>query len=267
MSSSVVDRENAARAIISAAETHAATISQAFKDRFGAYATDAEKNNLPDLGLAVTLAARALAARRDDVIAKSQAHEKELSDDDTPRKERDAATAALVSLLVAIRGSIDNVYGAPGLKVLALEGRTPTDPKPVLDHARKVLGRLQDEGLVWPPATHDGVTIDKSVWIAKLAPLVEKLDTALQKVATEEREAQVTLSAKNKALQEFDAVLDPAGDLIATGLDLIGLDELAEKVWPKTRRSRGGTAPAAGAPANAGDGASPAAPPQPKPGG
>jgi hypothetical protein len=82
------------------------------------------------------------------------------------------------------------------------------------------------------------VTIDKSVWIAKLLPLIQRLEEALKAVAVEEREAQVTSDAKNRALRELDEVLDPAGDLIATGLELIGRQDLAERIWPTVRRSR-----------------------------
>jgi hypothetical protein len=242
MSKEVIDRESLARDIIAAAETHAPGISQVFKARFAPYATEAEKKKLPDLGLAVLLCARAVGEKRDEFIAKSEAHAKELSDDDAPRKARDSAKTELVAHLVSIRGSVDNVYGAAGLKALGLEGRTPTDPKPVLDHARRLAGRLQDKKLVWPAVIHEGVIIDKAVWIAKLLPIIQRLDEALKAVAVEEREAQVTSDAKNRALRELDEVLDPAGDLIGTGLELIGRQDLAERIWPTVRRSRGASA-------------------------
>ena len=83
--------------------------------------------------------------------------------------------------------------------------------------------------------------IDKSAWTKKLGPLVGQIDRALKDVATQERKAEVATDAKNKALKDFDGILNPIGDLVATGLELIGEWALAEKVWPKERRSRAAT--------------------------
>lgn len=238
MAKEIIERESLAREIIAAGTTHAPTITQAFKERFAPFATNAEKKKLPDLGFAVALCTRALTSARDKALAAGEAHEKELSDDDAPRKARDSACEELVPLLVGIRGSVDNVYGGAGLRALGIERHTPSEPKPVLEHSRKLLKRLEDKNLALPKPVHDGVVIDKAVWIGKLKPLAAKLEAALEKVALEERQAQVTLAQKNQAVRELDMALTQAGDLIAVGLDLIGKPELAEKIWPKVKRAR-----------------------------
>lgn len=261
MSKELLNQENLTRDIIAAAETHAASITQSFEERFWPYATaDEKKKGLPDLGLAVLLLARAAADKREKAIAAVAEHEKELSDDDPHRRKRDGATSALTTLTVNIRGSIDNIYGESGIKLFGLSGRTLTDPKPLLEHARKLLGRLKDKDLAWPEPVHEGVTVNPAVWVSKLEPLIAELDEALTKVAIEEREAQVTGTAKNKALAELDEVLVPAGDLTATGLLLAGQVELAERIWPTVRRPRGSAADAGGAPAKPKEGKAPSPP-------
>ena len=147
MAKQVTDRESSAESVAAAAETHADTVRQAFEDQFGEHLVDKEK--MPDMGLAVLLVARALRATSEALVEASRVHDAELADYAAPRDARDSAAAELVSLTVGIRSTVDTVYGQAGLRALGLDGRTPTDSRAILEHARNLIQQLADPELVY----------------------------------------------------------------------------------------------------------------------
>ena len=189
------------------------------------------------MGLALTLVARALRATSAALVEASRLHDAELADDAAPRAARDSATAELISLTVGIRSTIDTVYGQAGLKAAGLDGRTPTDSKAVLEHARNLIQRLADPGLIWPKALQSGVKLSPAVWISDLEGPVKRLGEARKDVAREEREAQATGSAKAKAMSTQDTTFSTGAGFISATLALVGERELAEKTRPSIRRA------------------------------
>ena len=147
------------------------------------------------------------------------------------------------------------MYGQAGLKAVGLDGRTPTDSKAVLEHARNLIQRLSDPKLVWPKALQSGVKLSPSIWIGELEGPVKRLAEARKDVAREEREAQSTGVAKAKAMSTQDTMFSTGAGFISATLALVGERDLAEKTRPSTRRA--GTTAAieeAGTEAVAGDG-------------
>jgi hypothetical protein len=249
MAKQVTDREHSAASVAAAAETHAERVSTAFSKRFGKYLR--KKETMPDVGFALTLVARALHETTATLVDASQKHDAELADDAAPREARDAATAELIALIVGIRATVDNVYGTAGIKGLGLDGRTPTDAKAILEHARKLLGRLEDPKLKWPKPVQDGVKIHPDVWVNKLKAPAARLEAARKDVVREEREAQATGDAKAKALAAHDELFGTGSAFISAALSLVGEQELADRTRPSARRA--GTTAAEEDGAEAGD--------------
>jgi hypothetical protein len=171
------------------------------------------------------------------LVEASRAHDAELADDAAPREARDGAAAELVSRTVGIRSAVDTVYGQAGLKALGLDGRTPTDSKAILEHARNLIQRLEDPELVWPKALQSGVKLSPGVWVGELEGPVKRLAEARRDVAREEREAQATGVSRAKAMSAHDGMFTSAAGFISTTLSLVGEHDLAEKTRPSTRRT------------------------------
>ena len=148
---------------------------------------------------------------------------------------------------------MDTAYGQAGLKALALDGRTPTDSKAILEHARNLIQRLADPKLVWPKALQSGVRLNPGVWIGELEGPVKRLAEARKDGAREEREAHVTGVAEAKAMSAQDAMFSGAAGFVSATLSLVGERDFAEKTRPSTRRA-GRTAAIEEAGAEAGDG-------------
>lgn len=238
MAKEVNVREAAAETVAAAADAHSERVSQAFKDRFQKFAP--KKQPVPDMGVVLRMLAGALRASAAELVEKSEAHDAELSDDAAPREARDSATAELVQAMVSIRGTTETVYGRAGLKVLGIDGRTPTDSKAIQEHARKLVKQLNDPGLKLPKP-QDGVKIDTGVWLAKVSKPLAVLAQARKDVAREEREAEITGNDKTRAMDAFNEMFGVVATFTSSMLDLIGEDDLAGRIKPSVRR-RGVTA-------------------------
>ena len=235
MAKQVTDRESSAESVAAAADTHTDKVRKTFEAQFSKYLR--KKESMPDVGLALTLVGRALRASSEALVEASRVHDAELADDAAPREARDTSAAELVSLTVGIRSAVDAVYGQAGLKALGLDGRTPTDSKAILEHARNLSKRLGDPKLAWPKALRSGVKLQPEVWIAELKEPVARLEAARKDVAREEREAQATGDAKAKAMSAHDAIFSRGAGFVSAALSLIGEDDLADRTRPSTRRA------------------------------
>ena len=69
-----------------------------------------------------------------------------------------------------------------------------------------------------------------------LAELLERMEGLYAKVADEERQAQATLEAKNKAIAVYDHAFSITASLVSTLLNAAGEKELAKRVRPSARR-------------------------------
>ena len=233
MAKEVTDRAAAAETVAAAAEAHAERVAGAFKAKFEG-AVPAGKT-VPDMGVMLLTLAKALRDASAELVDKSQQHEVELADDAAPREARDAATKQLVQAMVAIRATVETVYGHAGLKALGLDGRTPTDSKAIGAHARTFVKLATSPGLKLPKP-QEGVAVDIKVWIKKVSKPLRALDQARKDVAKEEREAQITGSAKARAMEAFDELFGVVATFTSATLDLIGEDTLAARIKPSMRR-------------------------------
>lgn len=234
MSKQANQRKGSVEVVASAAEAHAAKVSEAFGKIVGGHVEGKEK--VPDLGLALQLVARALRAANERLLTADDAHQRELSDDAEPRERRDEAVTELIAEVVGIRSTIQAVFGPAGLRLVGLSGPTPTDAAAIEPHARRLLAALKDPDLTWPKPLKKGVKVDTSSWASDLEGPLETLSSSLRDVAREAREAQATLSAKNAALAHNDDLFARSATFISAALRLVGEDDLAARVRPSSRK-------------------------------
>jgi hypothetical protein len=147
------------------------------------------------------------------------------------------------------------IYGEAHMRRLGFEGTTSRDPV-ALDRLAALV--LDNAATVTPPkARRKGLVLDAADWTAPLSESKQKLSSALSKVATERREAQVTQVAKNKSVDRYDKVFSTTATLVSALLSAAGESELAKRVRPSTRRI--GETETAETPDETGDAANPTA--------
>ena len=188
------------------------------------------------MALVCRLVARRVRAVNEQLTRASQAHDKELSDDAAPRAARDEAAATLTAEVVDIRVVIGRIYGPETLLRLGLHGKTPVEPKAILETAKSLAGYLGDSAFAWPKPRRKGMTMVPSEWLADLQKPIADLDAALKDVAWEAREEQATGALKSHAMEANDEVFTRSATFLSSTFVLLGHDALAGKVRPSKRR-------------------------------
>jgi len=227
----VIDRDRSARAV-HAARVHLPTVRDAGAAMLTPFLRDGE--SMPDVALLVDLYLRRMIAAADAMVIVDDAHLAELADDPTARDDRDLALETLTASLTELRQLVTGLHGPAALAAVRLADAPDREPlrlqRAASDTARALPGA--DLG----PSRITGVQLDATLWAVRLDAERAAVTTALDRVATEGREAEQTLSAKNDAIDAFDEAFRQAATLLTLLLEFAGKPDLAEKVKPSGRK-------------------------------
>jgi len=238
LSKLVADREQSARVVVAAYETHGPKTSPILNGMLTAHARPGE--GAPDVNLFIRLLQRHLEKARQTMSDADLAHTRELSDDPAARDARDVAKASVLSLVTSIRLALTSRFGKDFGGQLGAAGPAPDAPNDVLSWGRKVYDALTS--LVLPTANLDDDDNDdvgvfsKDAAVRKLGQRLLQLETALDVVAREGREVEVTQGSKDKAIAAYDTAFTLTAGLLEVFLRFTGEPTLADKVRPSVRR-------------------------------
>jgi hypothetical protein len=182
--------------------------------------------------LAQTLRASSTKLREADL-----AHALELADDPAARRARDDANTALRGVMIRTSSLVRGAYDVPFSESVGLEAALESRPDMLLTqstNAARLLARATA-----PTTGTVGATVDLTQLARELDARVAALRAGLEGVKREEREAQQTLSQRDAALAEWSRVYGGVGEIFAGLATLAGLDDLASKLRPTTRRQAG----------------------------
>jgi hypothetical protein len=228
----VLDRQRSASKVVQAAETQSKRASEALRPLLvSALGDEAEKVDAALLVRAMGVLVRDAAAR---LLAADEAHEAELADDPAPRSARDAAAAEVYAVLTDLRTSARAALGDAAAAELGFSGVTPQDPLTVALLAKTVLARLP--GLRDRPSRSRGLRFDPAAYEQALAVPLAALNAAIAATAREAKEAEVTLTEKQRAMDAYDRVFTGAAAVMTAVFHLAGEDELAGRVRPSSTR-------------------------------
>jgi hypothetical protein len=228
----VVDRQKEAQAVIAAGRTHGTELVTLLSERQGPLLKRGEK--LPDYGLQIELMMRQLEQSTAHLVQTDDAYQRELLDDEGPRRERDEATEGLAVYLIELREVLTGLYGAQVLLPAGFSQQTPRDSVLLSRFAGQVQSAL---GAVTLPAPRvKGAQVDIKATVAELDKRRARLDSALAAVARETREAQAAMSLRNDAQDQFDDVYTQVSTVLSGLLRLAGKPDLADRVRPTIAR-------------------------------
>ena len=238
VSKMVSDRIAISRTVVSSLQVHGAQVSAALEERLFPGGAPSHLT----VAMVIEALGRVLEHASRDLATADLAHAAELSDDEAPRAARDQAIAEVRARIISIRGTLSSVFGKSILSTYGLAGETPEDPDLLAHHATNVANLLAQRPLVEQPK-QEGVTVDADALAHSLQESIKHLALALGDVRREEREAQLTLKARNEANVDWNARYQGVADT-ATGIyELVGRGDLAERVRPTARRRAGMTEP------------------------
>lgn len=238
VSKMVSDRIAISRTVLSSLQVHGAEVGEALEKHLF------PQGPPPNLTVAMVIEAlgRVLEQASRTLATADLAHAAELSDDEAPRAARDQAIADVRARMISIRGTLFSVFGTSILSVYGLVGETPDDPE-LLAHRAANVAKLLAERPIVEPSKQEGVMVHALALSLSLQEPMRNLTLALGNVRREEREAQLTLKARNGATADWNADYQGVADA-ATGIfELVRRGDLAELVRPTARRRAGMTEP------------------------
>lgn len=157
-----------------------------------------------------------------------------MADDIGPREARDAAAQALYAKVVETGEILLGLFGGGALARLGLEGTTPRDPALLVRHVAAACKALRSVDLGKPRLK--GATFSGKAVADELEALMADVQSALDDVAREAREAEATLVKKRAAMSAFDTAFSGTASLLSALLTVAGTKELASRVRPSARR-------------------------------
>jgi hypothetical protein len=231
-SKQVVDSQKSAMSVVAVAETQGRAVADAIGPMLQPHLSSGE--TMPDVALLISVLGRYLKATADTMVERDYVHDAELRDDAAPRERRDDAALRLYAKLVELREVIGGIYGSGSLRAAGFEGETPRDPVMLSRFARNVSAGLRTAAMPTPRV--DGANFDRSRVADQTDTLRAELDAALEEVATELREAQGTLAARDAAVVAYQQAFSRTANALRALLEMASMDELATKVRPSSRR-------------------------------
>lgn len=229
----VTDRRKSSLIVENSVGTSGETVAAKLIERTVATAGEGP---VPDYLLVLQALGAKLAQTREELTAADQRHRDEVSDDDEHREKRDEAARELNRQILKLRDSFTGIYGATARKTLGFDDRTARDPMPLLAQGQRLLDNLRHPGLQLPAPQTPGIEVDLALILPPLETAVETLRVAIQDVAREKTEADLTLVSKNEALAAFDDTFLWVARALAALYSLAGEYELAARVRPSRRR-------------------------------
>lgn len=228
----VLDRQRSASKVIQAAEAQSTLVAERMRPLLvAALGADADRVDTGLLLRAMGILVRDAAAR---LVEADEAHGTELADDAAPRAEREAAAGDVYALLIDLRTSVRAALGDAAAAELGFSGVTPPDPLALALLGKAVLARLP--GLRGRPSRSRGLTFDAAAVEQALAAPLARLNAAIEATAREAKEAEVTLTAKQRAIDTYDRTFAGAAAVMTALFQVAGEDELAARVRPSVSR-------------------------------
>jgi hypothetical protein len=225
----VLDRQKSSATVVSAGTGYVDKMAAEMASIYGGEAEGAVRTLLD-------LAVEKLKGDTDSMVRADEAHLNETADDSAVLSERDEKAAVLRSVLVELRGGASAVYGADFVRKLGFKGETPSDPLALQTLGEQVLANLEGAATSPPAPARIGISMDLSAFKTPVTDALTPLGKALEGVAADKRDADQTLVAKQRAMEQYDLTFSTTANLISHMLRAAGETELAGKVRPSTRK-------------------------------
>lgn len=237
LSKVVTDYGKAARDLVATLRAHGPSASEKTRAFLAPVAKKGE--SVPDVGFLLELLARRLERAAAEMEAADKAHTDELSDDADPRRRRDEASEALRGVLLDVKRTLQTLFGENVATAFKVPAELSRDSAVVQRAAADIAKTLEKKKLP-KPAVEGVKKVDSAPWVATIKKVLKRLDAASKDVAREAGEAQVTLVAKNRALDAFEAAFGAAAAAAWGLLIAAGEKEHASRISITPRRASSG---------------------------
>jgi hypothetical protein len=224
--------------VVASARAHAKIVSIALAEHAAAIQgpatkADAQAHEAILLALADSLDHAAGALRATEL-----AYTAEQADDVPLRAQRDGAHAALADSITRVRSAVEGALGQEGLKTYGLQGETPRKPyRATLNHVVNVIQLLEKKPV--SVTTEFGTTFNTAPVAAALKTKLGDLEVLVGHLDRESRELEIAMAVRDRAAAAWSETYQGVANTLTGMFRLAGWRELAERVRPTQRTTRG----------------------------
>ncbi len=188
---------------------------------------------------------------RDQLVAADRAYRDQRAQESLVRGRRDAAVTDVNRDVVDLNGALTGVYTPEKLAELGFARRTPQGPEELSEQASYLAVRLSAPDLDLSGARFE-FQVEPSKLVESLLGSSETLKQVIEELAQEERKSEALMLAKDDALEVYNTSFLWIARTVESLCRLAGLDEVARRVRPSSRRKgeteHTGEPPEAGSP-------------------
>lgn len=226
----VTDRQKSSN-IVQATRTQLDLVADAFVAGFPEAVRPEAKRAV---ALIVNQLVDGLASATASMVGADAANARELADDGGLLARRDALAAEVAGVIGRLRDVVRAYFSEDTLRLLAVPSVLPTDPVVLHRTGLAVLEQLRT--FEAPQPQLPSMKFVHAEWRALLTQPVTDLGAAIEAVAVDRRENQLTLVEKNRAIEAYDAAFRATTHFLMGLFVAAGHDELASRVKPSSRR-------------------------------
>ena len=175
----------------------------------------------------------ALEALRAEHYEAEQAYTAELGDDPAVKREDDEAKAALRVELIDNRMMFAGSFGAEATAAAGFRGDTPATGELLVAYSEAILRAMEAAP---QRVNRVGVTVDLTPYIQRQRAAHDRAKAAQVMVDNEARELQEARRARDEAAARLRAMYVLVAQRMEARFRLAGLDELADRLRPTSRR-------------------------------
>lgn len=152
------------------------------------------------------------------------------------RGRRDDAASEVNDDVVGLRKAFGGIYREEKLAEVGFARRTPQSPGELLEQATHLATRLQDPTLDLTGSRFGDLQLEAAKLAAKLVASVASLEQASTALSRQERRTEARKLAKDEALEAHNSGFLWIARTVESLCRLAGLDEVAKRIRPSTRR-------------------------------
>ncbi len=230
---SVSDRVQSSRSVVWALDTHDDRLNEVLAETFDELLEEGQTTPFPTQ---LALFRKRLVRNQEGIVTTDRAYRDQRAQESVFRGRRDALAADVYSMLVGLRQTFTGAYGEDRLAEMGFARQTPRQPAELLEHGTHLINRLMDPEIDLSGSRYGDFQIDPALLTPKVVEGLEKLRQASDALALEERKTEVLKLAKDDQLKKHNSSFLWIARTVESLLRLAGLDEVAKRVRPSTRR-------------------------------
>jgi hypothetical protein len=164
----------------------------------------------------------------------------EQGDDNAAADERDRSGTALDDGLRIARNSAQQIGGERVLESFGMASPPPGDQSGLARYAENAIRMMRSHST---PVSKAGLTFDPNAVADSLEPTLQTYTGALSSVATESRQLEDAKGRRDQAQATWKTTYQSVAGQLEGLFRLAGRDDLADRVRPTHRRTRGAEGP------------------------